>query len=114
MPPFGTVGAGDLVTASLVLHPLLTAGTQYWLVLSVPNDGSSAAAWNFNTIGDTGPFLQTNNGVPTPPQTQTRGAMQINGVQSVVPEPTSIVMASTAVVLILGCKLRRRLGANAA
>lgn len=114
MPTFGAFSSGNLVTATSVLHPLLTAGSQYWVVLSVPNDGTTWAAWNQNSIGDTGPFAQSDNGSPLNGFTNTRGAMLITGLSSSVPEPSSIVMVSTAAVMILGCGLRRRSKAKAA
>ena len=114
MPGFGSVSAGSLVTATSVLHPLLTAGSQYWVVLSVPNDGMTWAAWNQNSIGDTGPLCRSANGSPLNGSTNVRGAMLITGLSSSVPEPSSIVMVSTAAVMILGCGLRRRSRAKAA
>jgi hypothetical protein len=112
MPTFGTVSSGNLVTATSVLHPLLTAGTQYWVVLTSPNDGVSSAAWNFNSIGDTGPFYQTNNGSVINSGPNTRGAMRITGMSSVA-EPSSMMMISTSAAVILGCQLRRRSRAKA-
>jgi hypothetical protein len=111
MPAFGTVSSGSLVTATSVLHPLLTAGTQYWVVLNTPNDGTTWAAWNLNTIGDSGPFFQTDNGSPPFPGPNTRGAMRITG--QAVPEPSSMALAGTA-LLMIGCCLRRRIRTTAA
>jgi hypothetical protein len=104
MPPFGTYSMGNLVTATSVLHPLLTAGSQYWVVVSVPNDGTSQAAWALNSTGDMGPFAIYSNGTEIVNGTGLRGAMLITGV----PEPSSIVMVSISAVVILGCGLRRR------
>jgi len=112
MPFIGSVSSGDLVMATSVLHPLLTAGSQYWVVLSVPNDRTSEAAWNFNSTSDTGPFYGTNDGATVLHSTETRGAMRVTGQST--PEPSSIVMASTSVLLMLGCFLRRRSTATAA
>ncbi len=106
MPNFGSVSSDNLVTATSVLHPLLTAGTQYWVVVSLPNDGLTLAAWNWNSIGDTGPFVQYDNGSGSPGP-NTRGAMLITG-QSSIPEPSSLVMVSISAVVILGCGRRRR------
>ena len=113
MPPFGSFSSGNLVTATSVLNPLLTAGSQYWVVLSVPNDGTTWAAWNQNSIGDTGGFAQGDNGSDLVGSTNIRGAMRITGLSS-VPEPSSMVMVSTGAFVILGYGLRRRRIPNAA
>jgi hypothetical protein len=103
MPNFGSYSSDHLVKVTSVLHPLLTAGSQYWVVLSVPNDGTSAAAWNWNSIGDFGPFVLYNGSQQVFLGTNVRGAMLITAV----PEPSCIVMVSTGVVVMLGCGLRR-------
>jgi hypothetical protein len=107
MPVFTTVSMDNLVTATSVLHPLLTAGTQYWVVLSVPDDGSTWAAWNLNSTGDTGPVVISHDGVMGDPQTITRGAMEILG-QSSVPEPSTLVMLGTSGVVLLAFGRGRR------
>jgi PEP-CTERM motif len=107
MPGFGTVSMNNLVTATSVLHPLLTAGTQYWVVLSVPDDGLTWAAWNLNSTGDTGPVVISHDGVMGDPQTITRGAMEILG-QSSVPEPSTLVMLGTSGVVLLAFGRGRR------
>jgi hypothetical protein len=106
MPIFGSFSSDHLVTATSVLHPLLTAGTQYWVVLSVPDDGMSNAAWNMNSIGDSGPIVQYFHGVEVTDITAFSGAMRISG--RAVPEPSSIVIISISAVAILGSRLVRR------
>ncbi len=103
LPQLGSSNSGDLVTATSLLHPLLTAGTQYWVVLSLTGGGYTNGAWNWNSIGDTGPVYNTENGVVVSDGNRTRGAMQINGVS----EPSSIVMASASLLVTLGFVLRR-------
>ncbi len=106
MPVFGTYSSGHLVTATSVLHPFLTAGTQYWLVLSVPDDGMTFAGWDWNSIGDTSTLVQDNHGTEVFNNPNITGAMRITG-QS-VPEPSSVVMVGISAVAILGSRLRRR------
>jgi PEP-CTERM motif len=106
MPILGTFSSGHLVTATSVLHPLLTAGTQYWVVLSVPDDGMSHAAWDLNSLGDTGPIVQENHGIEIFHATDASGAMRITG--QAVPEPSSIVLVGISAVAGLGRRLRRR------
>ena len=56
--PFGQNNA-PLVGVS-ALNPTLDDGSQYWLVCST--DPSTWSAWNWNTTGDTGPFVFRQNG----------------------------------------------------
>ena len=95
MKPFGATDS--LLTANSVLHPLLLVGQQYWLAAFATSP--TTAAWNDNSIGvqttgaerqDQGPWFAVTNPDGTP-------AFQINGV----PEPSTIVMISTAVPLAL-------------
>ena len=104
MPPLGTVSSDNLVVATSVLHPLLTAGSLYWVVLNAPS--TTFAGWNLNSIGDMGPFYYTRRGQVIISGTETLGAMLITG--QAIPEPSSIVLVSTGAVVILGCGLRRR------
>jgi hypothetical protein len=109
MPQFGSVSSDNLVTATSVLQPLLTAGTQYWVVLSVPDDGTTWAAWNENSIGDTGPVAQYDHGTLLFNGSDTRGAMAILGVEPAsVPEPSTLVMMGASALVLLAGGLRRR------
>ena len=56
--PFGQNNA-PLVGVS-ALNPTLDDGSQYWLVCST--DPSTWSAWNWNTTGDSGPFVYRLNG----------------------------------------------------
>ena len=103
LPQVGTYSSGNLLLATSVIHPLLTAGSQYWVVLSAPD--TTWAGWNFNSTGVTGPLYQSNNGVPVNSGTLTLGAMRITG--NVVPEPSSLVLSCMAALSLLGCGLAR-------
>jgi hypothetical protein len=115
MPALGTFSMGHLVAATSVLHPLLTAGSQYWVVLSIPNAGETNGAWNDNSTGDVGPVEQSSVGgtISGGNSLNLRGAMRITALSS-VPEPSSIAMMGASTVVIVGCGLRRRSIAKAA
>jgi hypothetical protein len=89
MPSFGANSSGNLVTATSILQPVLTAGTDYWVVLSIPEDGTSWSAWNLNSTGDLGPLIMYSNGTPDLDETNTRVAMVIT---SAVLEPASVIL----------------------
>lgn len=60
MPTIGSVSSGNLVVATSVLDPLLTAGSSYWVVLNAPSP--TFAGWNLNSTGDMGAFYYTRGG----------------------------------------------------
>jgi hypothetical protein len=96
--PFGT--NNPPLVATSVLHPLLMAGTQYWLTMSTPTT-TTWAAWNLNSIGDTGPVYTLDNGSFFSAGTNTRGAFRVQGVAAAVPESSPLVLAGVAGTLVL-------------
>jgi hypothetical protein len=88
MGPFA--GSRPLVSADSILHPLLSAGIQYWLIADTPGP-DELAAWNFNSIGDIGPnAFQVNSGgwfVGT----GLRDAFRVSGSSS-IPEPNTLLL----------------------
>lgn len=97
----------EIVTANSALHPVLTAGTQYWLVVFAPepstfgiwnlsfNDFSSPQARGFVSL--TGPWIPAN--------TLIKPAFQINGEP--VPEPSTMLLLGTGLAA-LGTAVRKR------
>lgn len=66
------------LSAASVLNPLLTAGTQYRLVVSTTGPDAHAA-WHFNSVGDVGPLASRTDLGPWGASNDTRGAFRIIG-----------------------------------
>ncbi len=92
---------GALMTLPSLAHPLLTAGSNYWLIVTSLNN-NTRGEWVQNYSGD---VTNGNNDVfngfnsasgpwQIDPAGQTRGAFQINGAAT--PEPGSVVLLSLA------------------
>jgi hypothetical protein len=72
-----------------VLHPLLTAGTQYWVTAA--SDLSNSIGWNLNSTGDSSTeAISTDDGINWfPTSGLTPGAYQVNGApEAATPEPS--------------------------
>lgn len=97
----------EIVTANSALHPVLTAGTQYWLVVFAP-EPSTFGIWNLSFddfsspqargfVSLTGPWIPAN--------TLIKPAFQINGEP--VPEPSTMLLLGTGLAA-LGTAVRKR------
>jgi hypothetical protein len=102
-PLLGAFGSNNspLVLTS-VLHPLLVAGTQYWVAVST--DLNDSVVWNWNSTGDASSEAISTNGGTTwfAPSGLTPGAYQVNAT----PEPRAVVLLATVVLVLLGWKRR--------
>jgi len=83
-----------IITGTSTLHPLLEAGSQYWLIASVPVLGTVAAWWMSPSVEgihvyreDLGPWNVSNTNTS---DIAKQGAFRING--SPVPEPSTILL----------------------
>lgn len=103
------IGTGGIVLASSALHPLLNAGTQYWIVAFAPED-DTFMGWNLS-LNDfsTSVLLNGSHSLTGPWEfSAPRGAFQVNGTP--VPEPATMLLLSAAlsVMALRGCK--RKIG----
>ena len=101
LPVSGTL---ETVTASSPVS--LSAGTQYWIVLSPPFS-SSGAGWFTNDIGVSGMYQNTGSGwaALSGSFTITAGAFDVQGV----PEPSSIRLFAGGMGILALLKAARRI-----
>jgi hypothetical protein len=94
------------VVANSVLHPLLSAGAQYWVTASASDQ--TDVGWNTNSTGDTGPHAQSQNGGPFNVITSDRGAYRVEATPSPVPEPGTLLLCGIGGLGLLGYRWGRR------
>ena len=98
------IGTGGIVLANSALHPVLNAGTEYWLVAFAPDD-NTFMGWNLS-LNDFSTFVLLNgtHSITGPWEfSAPRGAFQING--SPVPEPATMLLLGAGILSIM---FRRR------
>jgi hypothetical protein len=101
-------GNNSPVVLNSVLDPALTAGTDYWLVVSAPSPDS--IDWNFNPIGDIGDHATSVNGGAFFLGSGTHGAFRLDsGLAAAVPEPATLALVGLGALGLVGYRrLRRR------
>jgi hypothetical protein len=107
LPFINVPSSVSLLTATSVLHPELSAGTQYWLVASALGDGF--LGWHINNTGDTGPSALRANDGPWSISPVNVPAFAVEGTQviSEVPEPASSTLFGLGLAG-MGVRLRRQ------
>lgn len=104
----GSLGAFGSNNAPLVLssmlHPLLSAGTRYWVAVNA--DAHDTVAWNLNSTGDLSDQAISTNGGATwfSPTGNAPGAFEVLSI-STAPEPGSAGLVGASLLLMA---LRRR------
>jgi hypothetical protein len=93
-PRFSTTST-DLAVGMSTVHPLLRAGTPYWIVASA--DGDAFMSWDTNNTGQLGTTIQINGGTWTPRPDLASAAFRVRGsaAGNVVPEPASLLLLVT-------------------
>ncbi len=94
-----------VLTVNSVTHPVLSAGTTYWVVLTANDPVNSDFGWNFNTTGATGAATRLGAGSWVLDQ-GTTSAFDVQG--DAVPEPATFLLVSGSLLLFgMRCRGRR-------
>jgi len=105
LPRFGT--GSQLTIASSTLHPLLSAGVDYWVVASAAGDSYMAFAGN--TLGMNGRAINRSDFPGWWIQNDVTPAFQVEGSASApVPEPASLLLLGTGLVGLRAWRKRRQ------
>jgi hypothetical protein len=110
-----TTGTGTprmaLLSAYSALHPTLTAGAEYWLVVSSPYTNGG---WEFGN--SSGPHFSSDNGQTGVAEDAPQGAFRISGHPAAltVPEPPALLLAALGVVSLCGFAWRHLKSGGAA
>jgi hypothetical protein len=89
----------DIFKVDSLLHPTLTAGSQYYLI-AVAGDARAFIGWDYSFPTVNGRIYQDAGGTVTYRDNDTLPAALITGISS-VPEPSALVLGSSGAMVIL-------------
>jgi hypothetical protein len=97
----GLIAPNDpsILTIASNLHPLLQAGSQYFLI-GIPGDSHANVGWDFSFPEIDGRIYHDAGGAVTYSDNDTLPAARITGISS-VPEPSALVLALSGAMVIL-------------
>ena len=105
--PFFPDGGGVVLSGTSTTNPVLTAGTQYWMMASAEN--GSEAGWNFTLPNITGPFGIYIDGIWEPYDDSILAAFRVTGEPvEPIPEPGTLLLLSTGLAGLAGYGYRFR------
>jgi hypothetical protein len=105
----GVPSTATILTFDSLLHPLLTVGTRYWVVLTETDLTAGDMEWNWNSQGLTGfSYRNTNTqNAWTVDAGEATPAFDVSG--TAVPEPTSLLLLGGGLMSLLGVTRGKRL-----
>lgn len=101
---------GGIATVTSALYPTLNAGSQYWLILSLP-DPQALGVWYLNETGNGNPFAISRTSIAPyfgifPPGSELTPAFSVSG--TIVPEPKLPLVTGFGVVILFALSKQKK------